>query len=183
MDGDGELAFVEPAVIVLILSASGRLKLITETNAEKAIEELRRTRRLATVLRWTVASGESERVSTTEISLNSRLRQKVPAGCRIIGILSSALRVDQAILTGESGSVEKEAGHIEDSERARRAVVQDKTCLLFSGTVVVVGGERGQSSSRTGLNTAVGRRFEAMKNHGLRRRGRIDAFEEKIGRI
>ena len=166
VDGDGELAFVEPTVIVLILIANATVGVVTETNAEKAIEELKAYQAdLATVLR----DGRLRVVKASALVpgdiIELAVGAKVPADCRIIGILSSTLRVDQAILTGESGSVEKEAGHIEDSERARRAVVQDKTCLLFSGTVVSVGRARAVVVG-TGLNTAIGKIRDAMKNHG-----------------
>ena len=166
VDGDGEFAFVEPTVIVLILIANATVGVVTETNAEKAIEELKAYQAdLATVLR----DGRLRVVKASALVpgdiIELAVGAKVPADCRIIGILSSTLRVDQAILTGESGSVEKEAGHIEDSERARRAVVQDKTCLLFSGTVVSVGRARAVVVG-TGLNTAIGKIRDAMKNHG-----------------
>ena len=166
VDGDGELAFVEQTVIVLILIANATVGVVTETNAEKAIEELKAYQAdLATVLR----DGRLRVVKASALVpgdiIELAVGAKVPADCRIIGILSSTLRVDQAILTGESGSVEKEAGHIEDSERARRAVVQDKTCLLFSGTVVSVGRARAVVVG-TGLNTAIGKIRDAMKNHG-----------------
>lgn len=166
VDGDGELAFVESTVIVLILIANATVGVVTETNAEKAIEELKAYQAdLATVLR----DGRLRVVKASALVpgdiIELAVGAKVPADCRIIGILSSTLRVDQAILTGESGSVEKEAGHIEDSERARRAVVQDKTCLLFSGTVVSVGRARAVVVG-TGLNTAIGKIRDAMKNHG-----------------
>lgn len=166
VDGDGELAFVEPTVIVLILIANATVGVVTETNAEKAIEELKAYQAdLATVLR----DGRLRVVKASALVpgdiIELAVGAKVPADCRIIGILSSTLRVDQAILTGESGSVEKEAGHIEDIERARRAVVQDKTCLLFSGTVVSVGRARAVVVG-TGLNTAIGKIRDAMKNHG-----------------
>ncbi|WMV37957.1 hypothetical protein MTR67_031342 [Solanum verrucosum] len=52
---------------------------------------------------------------------------------RMIEILSDHLRVDQAILTGESCSVEKEL----DATTATNAVYQDKTSILFSSLLVV----------------------------------------------
>ena len=70
---------------------------------------------------------------------------KVPADIRLIGMLSTTLRVDQAILTGESGSVVKELGRT----AMHKAVVQDKTCIMYSGTVVTVGRARGVVVSRT----------------------------------
>ena len=167
-------------MIVLILIANATVGVVTETNAEKAIEELKAYQAdLATVLR----DGRLRVVKASALVpgdiIELAVGAKVPADCRIIGILSSTLRVDQAILTGESGSVEKEAGHIEDSERARRAVVQDKTCLLFSGTVVSVGRARAVVVG-TGLNTAIGKILTRRKSRLRRRRGRIDAFEEKL---
>eukprot|EP00958_Prasinococcus_capsulatus_P022867 scaffold3282_cov385-Prasinococcus_capsulatus_cf.AAC.3 len=77
---------------------------------------------------------------------------KVPADLRVIGILSSQLRVDQAILTGESGSVGKDTLVCQHP----RAVVQDKTSLLFSGTAVTVGRARAITVA-IGNSTEIGR--------------------------
>lgn len=53
---------------------------------------------------------------------------KVPADIRLATLLSPELRVDQSILTGESGSVSKETDAIEQS----KAVYQDQTNVAFS---------------------------------------------------
>ena len=53
---------------------------------------------------------------------------KVPADIRLTKIYSTTLRVDQAILTGESVSVIKHTEVIPDT----RAVNQDKKNVLFS---------------------------------------------------
>ncbi|KAE8659173.1 Calcium-transporting ATPase 3, endoplasmic reticulum-type [Hibiscus syriacus] len=53
---------------------------------------------------------------------------KIPADMRMIEMLTGQLRVDQAILTGESSSVEKDL----ESTIATNAVYQDKTNTLFS---------------------------------------------------
>lgn len=64
---------------------------------------------------------------------------KVPADIRLSKIYSTTLRVDQALLTGESMSVIKHTEVISDS----RAVNQDKKNVLFSVS------RRGATSSRT----------------------------------
>lgn len=53
---------------------------------------------------------------------------KIPADCRLLSISSSSFRVDQAILTGESVSVNKSVGVVPDS----KAVKQDMTNMLFT---------------------------------------------------
>jgi Ca2+ transporting ATPase len=53
---------------------------------------------------------------------------KIPADCRILSISSSSFRVDQAILTGESVSVNKSVDVVSDIG----AVKQDMTNMLFS---------------------------------------------------
>ena len=61
-------------------------------------------------------------------------------------------RCPQSILTGESGSVAKSTAPV----LAAKAVVQDKTCMLFSGTVVTAGRGRGVVVG-TGAATAIGK--------------------------
>ncbi|XP_065881155.1 calcium-transporting ATPase 3, endoplasmic reticulum-type isoform X2 [Euphorbia lathyris] len=82
---------------------------------------------------------------------------KVPADMRMIEMLSDQLHVDQAILTGESCSVEKEL----KSAPAINAVYQDKTNILFSGTVVVAGRARAVVVG-VGTNTAMGSIRDSM---------------------
>ncbi|KAJ6675949.1 CALCIUM-TRANSPORTING ATPASE [Salix viminalis] len=132
----GLTAFLEPFVILLILAANAAVGVITETNAEKALEELRAYQAdIATVLRngcfSILPATELVPGDIVEVSVGC----KVPADMRMIEMLSNLLRVDQAILTGESCSVEKEL----ESTIATNAVYQDKTNIIFSGTVVVVG--------------------------------------------
>ena len=53
---------------------------------------------------------------------------RIPADCRLLSISSSSFRIDQAILTGESTSVNKFVDVVPDE----RAVKQDQTNILFS---------------------------------------------------
>jgi Ca2+ transporting ATPase len=53
---------------------------------------------------------------------------RIPADCRLLSISSSAFRVDQAILTGESESVNKALDVVADE----KAVKQDMTNMIFS---------------------------------------------------
>ena len=53
---------------------------------------------------------------------------KVPADCRLFATESNSFRIDQAILTGESESVEKHTGTVLDT----KAVKQDQINVLFS---------------------------------------------------
>lgn len=53
---------------------------------------------------------------------------KIPADCRLLSVSSSSFRIDQAILTGESVSVNKSTEVVPDL----KAVKQDMTNMLFS---------------------------------------------------
>ena len=59
---------------------------------------------------------------------------KIPADIRIIQILSTTLRIDQSILTGESVSVIKHNEPVPDP----RAVNQDKKNIIFSGNIIIL---------------------------------------------
>ncbi|XP_038886243.1 calcium-transporting ATPase 3, endoplasmic reticulum-type isoform X1 [Benincasa hispida] len=148
----GVTAFMEPSVILMILAANAAVGVITETNAEKALVELRAYQaEIATVMR----NGCFSILPATELVpgdiVEIAVGCKIPADMRMIEMLTNQLRVDQAILTGESCSVEKEL----ESTRAANAVYQDKTNILFSGTVVVAGRARAIVVG-VGANTAMG---------------------------
>ena len=154
----GASAFVEPGVILLILVANATVGVVTETNAEKAIEELKMYEaEVATVLRdsrWIVIPAvEIVPGDVVEMAVGS----KVPADIRVLQVLSSDFRVDQSILTGESESVSK----ITEPVTMGKAVNQDKVNMVFSGTVVTAGRARGAVIG-TGESTALGKIRSAM---------------------
>ncbi|KAK6116040.1 hypothetical protein DH2020_008309 [Rehmannia glutinosa] len=154
----GLSAFLEPSVILMILAANAAVGVITETNAEKALEELRAYQAdVATVLR----NGCFSILPATDLVPGDIVEVSVgcknPADMRMIEMLSDQLRVDQAILTGESCSVEKEL----DATTVTNAVYQDKTNILFSGTVVVAGRARAVVVG-VGSNTAMGSIRDSM---------------------
>ncbi|GJX76564.1 calcium-transporting ATPase 3, endoplasmic reticulum-type protein isoform X1 [Tanacetum coccineum] len=154
----GLTAFLEPSVILMILAANAAVGVITETNAEKALEELRAYQAdVATVMRngcfSILPAAELVPGDIVEVSVGC----KIPADLRMIELLSDQLRVDQAILTGESSSVEKEL----ESTLTTNAVYQDKTNILFSGTVVVAGRARAVVVG-VGSNTAMGSIRDSM---------------------
>ena len=60
---------------------------------------------------------------------------KVPADCRLFATESNSFRIDQAMLTGESESVEKDTQTVSDP----KAVKQDQINMLFSvGCAILV---------------------------------------------
>lgn len=161
IDGEtGLSAFLEPSVILMILAANAAVGVITETNAEKALEELRAYQAdVATVLR----NGCFSIIPATDLVPGDIVEVcvgcKIPADLRMIELLSDQLRIDQAILTGESCSVEKELA----VTIAANAVYQDKTNILFSGTIAVAGRARAVVIG-IGTNTAMGSIRDSMLN-------------------
>ncbi|KAF8059661.1 CA1 [Scenedesmus sp. PABB004] len=151
-------AMVEPMVIMLILVANATVGVVTERNAEQAIEELKAYEAAAaTVLR----EGRLQQVPAADLVpgdiVELTVGDQVPADLRLIALQCNMLRVDQSILTGESHSVEKRA----DAVLERGAVAQDKVNMLFSGTHVTSGRCRAVVVG-TGAATAIGRIRDAM---------------------
>ncbi|CAK5279628.1 unnamed protein product [Mycena citricolor] len=145
-------AFVEPLVILLILIANAAVGVIQESNAEKAIDALKEySPDEAKVVR----SSQVARIHASELVpgdiVSVAVGDKIPADCRLLSVSSSSFRVDQAILTGESVSVNKYVDAVTDL----KAVKQDQTNLLFSGTTVVNGTGKAVVVL-TGAKTAIG---------------------------
>lgn len=106
---------------------------------------------------------------------------KIPADIRIIKVMSTTIRIDQSILTGESVSVIKHCEPVPDP----RAVNQDKKNILFSGTNVAAGKARGIVIG-TGLNTAIGKiRTEMSETEEIKTplQQKLDEFGEQLSKV
>merc|ERR1719284_1342543 len=183
-DDDSITAFVEPFVILLILIANACVGVWQERNAEDAIEALKEYEpEMGKVIRSDKAGVQKLRAKEivpgdiVEVSVGD----KIPADVRIIEILSTTLRIDQSILTGESVSVIKHNEPVPDP----RAVNQDKKNLIFSGTNVAAGKARGVVIG-TGLNTAIGRiRTEMVETEEMKTplQQKLDEFGEQLSKV
>jgi len=177
-------AFVEPFVILTILILNAVVGVWQERNAEDAIEALKEYEpEVAKVVRAGFKGIQKIRASklvpgdVVEVSIGD----KVPADIRLTKIFSTTLRVDQAILTGESVSVLKHTDQIPDE----RAVNQDKKNLLFSGTNIAAGKARGIVMG-TGLNTEIGKiRNEMMEteNEKTPLQQKLDEFSNQLSKV
>lgn len=181
---EGITAFVEPFVILLILIANAIVGVWQERNAESAIEALKEYEpEMGKVIRGDKAGVQKVRAreivpgDLVEISVGD----KIPADIRITKILSTTLRIDQSILTGESVSVIKHNEPVPDP----RAVNQDKKNILFSGTNVAAGKARGVVIG-TGLNTAIGKiRTEMCETEEIKTplQQKLDEFGEQLSKV
>ncbi|KAI7827046.1 putative endoplasmic reticulum calcium ATPase [Gamsiella multidivaricata] len=175
-------AFVEPIVILLILIANAAVGVIQESNAEKAIEALKEySPHEAKVLR----NGSMSKVYATDIVpgdiIEVAVGDKIPADCRVIEINSSNFRIDQALLTGESVSVNKVTDVVADA----RAVKQDQINMLFSGTTVVLGKAKA-IVVQTGSDTAIGdihKSITAQISEKTPLKRKLDDFGDDLAKV
>nr|BAG71432.1 sarcoplasmic reticulum Ca2+ ATPase Mt-SERCA2 [Molgula tectiformis] len=186
-EGDEEessTAFVEPFVILLILIANATVGVWQERNAESAIEALKEYEpEMGKVIRQDRASVQQIRANEivpgdiVEVAVGD----KVPADVRLIKIRSTTLRVDQAILTGESVSVIKYTEIVPDP----RAVNQDKKNMLFSGTNIASGKAIGVVVG-TGSDTEIGKirnEMAATINDKTPLQQKLDIFGQQLSKI
>jgi Ca2+ transporting ATPase len=107
---------------------------------------------------------------------------KVPADCRLLHIVSSSFKVDQAILTGEPISVSKEADLVVEDVKA---VKQDQNNILFSGTSVTVG-KATAIVVLTGTKTAIGsihHEITSQTDEKTPLKQALDDFGDQLARI
>jgi len=141
--------FMDTAVLLFAVVVNACIGFIQEGKAEQAIDAIRNMLSLrATVLR------DGERVDIAAESLVPgdvvllSSGDKVPADLRLIA--ERGVRINEAILTGESEVVEKSV-----VAAPADAPLGDRTCMLYSGTLVASGQATGIVVA-TGTGTEIG---------------------------
>ncbi len=142
--------WVDTSVIFGVVFINSLIGFVQEGKAEKSLEAIRNMLSLhAAVLR----DGRRQEIDAVELVPGDVVLlasgDKVPADLRLIETRS--LRIEEATLTGESEPVEKSSDPV-----AEDAPIGDRTCMAYSGTLVVFGQGRGVVVA-TGDATEIGR--------------------------
>lgn len=142
--------FIDTSVILLVVLVNAAIGFIQEGRAEAAISALHRMLApMASVLR----DGSRTRIEAEALMPGDVIfleaGDRVPADARLIE--AHHLKVQEAILTGESVAVEKATHPV-----AADAPLGDRTCMAFSSTLVVAGQGRAIVTG-TGARTEIGR--------------------------
>lgn len=184
-DEEGISAFVEPLVILVILILNAVVGVWQESNAEAALEALKDLQpENARVLRH----GEMATIPARELVpgdiVEIRVGDKVPADMRLISMKTTAIRVEQAQMTGESTSVNKE---IDALPKNTEGVIQAKTNMLFATTVVVNGLGRGVVTE-IGMKTEIGKiqasvQEAAEEEESTPLKKKLDEFGEMLSKV
>jgi magnesium-transporting ATPase (P-type) len=142
--------FVDTGVILAVVIANAIIGFLQEGRAEQAMDAIRQmlAPRSAVIRDGERISVDGAAVVPGDIVL-LEAGEKVPADVRLIE--ATGLRIDEAILTGESVPVDKGTKAV-----APEAPIGDRTCMAFSGTLVTGGAGRGVVVA-TGAATEIGR--------------------------
>ncbi|KPA73157.1 putative mitochondrial calcium-translocating P-type ATPase [Leptomonas pyrrhocoris] len=142
--------FVEPFIILLILTLNAIVGVWQENRADQAIDALKdfvpetavviRSGAARVVLAENLVPGD-----VVEIAVGDR----VPADMRVLALESTTLRVDQSILNGESVETMKQVEAVHGKRNRFPA------SMVYRGTAVVYGKARGVVV-RTGISTEIG---------------------------
>ncbi|WP_425405138.1 cation-transporting P-type ATPase [Hwanghaeella sp.] len=129
--------FVDMGVILAVVLANAVIGVIQEGKAEKAMDAIRRMLALqASVIRdGRRQTVEGEKLVPGDVVL-LEAGAKVPADMRLLEV--AGLKIQEAILTGESVPVEKSVDPVSVD-----AALGDRACMAFSGTMVTSGLARG----------------------------------------
>jgi magnesium-transporting ATPase (P-type) len=141
---------VDTGVILAVVVANAVIGFVQEGRAESAMEAIRQMLApRASVLR----DGHRRSLDVPQIVPGDIVLlepgEKTPADVRLI--IANGLRIQEAILTGESAPVEKMVEPVSED-----APLGDRTCMAYSGTLVVAGTGRGVVVG-TGAASEIGR--------------------------
>lgn len=152
---------VDAMVILAVVLVNAGIGFVQEGRAERALEAIRgMIDPMATVLR----EGQRRAVPATDVVAGDivllEAGDRVPADLRLLRARN--LRIDEAILTGESVPVQKRPEAV-----AADSVLAERPCMAYSGTLVTGG-------HGSGLVVAIGERSEL---------GRISALMQSVAEL
>ncbi|CUV07407.1 unnamed protein product [Cryptosporidium hominis] len=183
---EGISAFIEPIVILFILILNAFVGVWQESNAESALEALKKLQpKLAEVLRCGIWSEITAEDLVPGDIVRVRVGDRVPADLRVIKLLTSSLRVEQSQLTGESTGVLKDSNSLDISKR--NIEIQSKTNILYSSTTIVHGSciacvvSTGMQTEIGAIQSAVQKASETTEDTPLGKK--IDEFGEILSKV
>ncbi|WP_052464369.1 cation-transporting P-type ATPase [Geoalkalibacter subterraneus] len=142
-------------VILGVVVVNALIGFIQEGKAEKALDSIRD---MLSLHAYVERDGHRREVAAEELVPGDlvllQAGDKVPADMRLIRVKD--LRVDEALLTGESQAVAKQVDPVEED-----AVLGDRLSMAYSGTVVTYGRASGVVVA-TGKQTEIGRISEML---------------------
>ena len=141
---------IDTSVIMLVVFINAIIAFIQEGKAEKAMDAIGRMLANYTMVQRAhgVVTIPAEELVPGDIVL-LRSGDRVPADLRLFRVKN--LRIDEALLTGES-----DASHKDTLEVAAESTVGDRVCMAYSGTFVTYGQGQGVVVA-TGDDTEIGR--------------------------
>lgn len=174
-------ALVEPSVIIAILIINAIVGVWQESNAENALEALKSLQaQHAVVLR----DGHTQEIESRELVPGDivfvKAGDKVPADCRVLELLTTTLRVEQAALTGESETAMKDVHAVEvDTD------ITGKTNMLFSSTSITNGKAKALVVS-IGMETEIGTiqaSVQAVEDGDTPLKKKLDKFGDLLQKV
>lgn len=142
--------WVDTGVILAVVLINTLIGFVQEGKAEKALDAIRK---MLSPRALALRDGHRREVPAEELVPGDivylQAGDRVPADLRLLEVKN--LRIEEAVLTGESVAVEKSPEPVE-----HEADLGDRTCMAFSGTLVAFGRGHGVVVA-TGEHTEIGR--------------------------
>ncbi len=169
--------YADATVIALILIANALIGYYQELGAQKSLEALKK---MSVVHAKVRREGKVTQVDGAELVpgdiISLEAGDRVPADARILE--ASALRIEEASLTGESLPIEKSVEAI-----AEQVEIGDQLNMLFASTTVLEGSAKAVVV-HTGMHTEIGKITELVKeaeDQLTPLQIRLDHFGQRLG--
>ena len=173
---DPDHSFTDSIIIFFIIIVNISLAIRQEMGAEKALEALKQMNAQMTVV---IRDGVRQSIDTEQLVpgdiLTLEAGDMIPADARIIESVN--VKVDEAILTGESVPVEKDPS----AEIDEKAYVGDQLNMLFSGCLITNGNVKAVVVE-TGMTTEVGK-IASLLNNATKERTPLQQKMNALGKM